>query len=200
MKNSALAQALEAAQPVDLDPGKLPRIAPANPPIPPPPAAAAMDLLRAFRRRPEATSPGDDSREPTPPRVPPAAAAMDSLRAFLRRREAASPGDGSREAVSPRVSPSAVAPGRLRAVWRRLRPIEPRDDRRAPAPPHGLLLLPPTAAPRGLLHAVWLRLFGPPAIDPRYDSREFGVFRAFAEVGSDYLPSSGTWPSTSDRS
>gem|GEM_PF-5246704 len=99
MKNAALAKALEAAQPIDLDPSALPRIAP--------------------------------TQQPT------------------------------RVVISP----------------------------------------PPRAAPRGLLHALWLRLFGPPAIDPRYDTRDFGAFRAFAEVGSDYLPSSGTWPPpTSDRS
>jgi hypothetical protein len=64
-----------------------------------------------------------------------------------------------------------------------------------PMPPRVVLPAPPTAAPRGFLQALWLRLFGPPAINPSAVSRDFGAFRAFSEIGSDYLPSSGTWPS-----
>lgn len=52
----------------------------------------------------------------------------------------------------------------------------------------------PTAAPRGVLQRLWLFLFGPPAIEQRTAPSDFGVFRALYEIGSDHLPSSGTWP------
>jgi len=46
----------------------------------------------------------------------------------------------------------------------------------------------------GLLHALWQLFFGPPQIDVRGARTDFGVFRAMYEIGSDHLPSSGTWP------
>jgi hypothetical protein len=48
--------------------------------------------------------------------------------------------------------------------------------------------------PDGPVRAFWRRWFGPPEIDVRGARSDFGVFRAMYEIGSDYLPSSGTWP------
>ena len=62
-------------------------------------------------------------------------------------------------------------------------------------PSHRIIPVPPTAAPRGVLHRLWQRLFGPPAIDPRTATTDFGAFRALYEMGADHLPASGTWPS-----
>ena len=52
----------------------------------------------------------------------------------------------------------------------------------------------PQSKSAGLFHAFWHWLFGPPKIDVRGARTDFGVFRALYEIGSDYLPSSGTWP------
>jgi hypothetical protein len=67
---------------------------------------------------------------------------------------------------------------------------------RVQAAQSGLVIIPvqPEAAPGGLLQRLWQRLFGPPAIDPRTAKTDFGVFRALYEIGSDHIPSSGTWP------
>lgn len=46
----------------------------------------------------------------------------------------------------------------------------------------------------GLLRVLWKRLFGPPEIAIPKSRSDCGVFRAMYEIGSDYLPSSGTWP------
>jgi hypothetical protein len=64
-----------------------------------------------------------------------------------------------------------------------------------PPPPRFVTPLPPCAAPRGLFTTLWLWIFGPPRLELPLARSDFGVFRALSEVGSDYLPSSGTWPS-----
>ena len=57
-----------------------------------------------------------------------------------------------------------------------------------------VLPLQPVAAPSGLLQRLWQALFGPPAVDLCTAKTDFGVFRALYEIGSDHVPSSGTWP------
>ena len=52
----------------------------------------------------------------------------------------------------------------------------------------------PAERPRGFLAALWQRFFGRPHVEVRDSTAEFGVVRAMYEIGSDYLPSSGTWP------
>jgi hypothetical protein len=39
------------------------------------------------------------------------------------------------------------------------------------------------------------QVWGPPEIDVSVVAPHWGAMRAFHEIGSDYLPSSGTWPS-----
>jgi hypothetical protein len=176
MNNAALAKALESAQLVELDPGPGSRASPAN----------------------EALTPSSsDAKQP-----PPTAAARDMLNALWQRASGATPEPLLRHVEQP--PPTAAASGTANARWRQRTPLGRLLRAPVAMPPSVVLPLPPSAAPRGLMHALWLRLFGPPAIDPRTITRNFGAFRAFYEVGSDYLPNSGTWPSagavTSDRS
>lgn len=49
---------------------------------------------------------------------------------------------------------------------------------------------------RGKLYAWRQRWLGPPEIELERVAPRFGAFRALSEIGSDYLPSSGTWPSS----
>lgn len=64
----------------------------------------------------------------------------------------------------------------------------------APQLHHRIVPAPPSAAPRGLMRKLWQSLFGPPKIDPQAAPPDSGVFRALYEIGSDYMPNSGTWP------
>jgi hypothetical protein len=60
---------------------------------------------------------------------------------------------------------------------------------------------PPVRGLRVWLSALWRRwgFTGPSPIDLQQAVPRWGAMRAFHEIGSDYLPSSGTWPLRTPR-